>query len=129
MSTHTKSNSPTWQLDKVPDSVWARAPGGLDVRDMARSSRTMFGTDSRVFDVTSPVLARLSRAQAEGSDPTAEVVRLTYGEGVGFRIKVKCPFCGAPHYHGGGAEILPIFGHRVADCGRGGYALIAGAGK
>jgi hypothetical protein len=93
---------------------------------MARSSRTILGTRSRVFDVTSPVVARLSRTQADGNDTLAEVVRLTYSEGVGFRIKVKCPFCGVPHYHGGGAEVLPIFGHRVADCGRGGYALIAG---
>jgi len=129
MSTHINSYPRKLQLDKVPDSVWAGVPGGWDVRDLARSSRTIFGTRSRVFDVNAPVLARLSRTQAEGNDPTAEVIRLTYSEGGGFRIKVKCPFCGVPHYHGGGSEIIPIFGHRVADCGRGGYALIAGAGK
>lgn len=39
-------------------------------------------------------------------------------------IRVRCPYCGGIHSHGGGAEsTAPYSGHRAADCGKGGYYL------
>jgi|GEM_PF-5324537 len=42
----------------------------------------------------------------------------------------RCPYCGKPHYHGGGDGDTPSFGHRGAHCinhsnNSRGYILIA----
>ncbi len=31
-------------------------------------------------------------------------------------IKIKCPYCGKPHNHGGGTDPKPDLGHRGAHC-------------
>lgn len=109
---------PAWLFDLVPN--------GRYVHELLGAGRTVPGTKTTVFVLASPVFARLSRAQHDGTGPTAEVTRLTF-EGTGFHIKVRCPFCGADHHHGGGTHAVPIFGHRVADCGKGSYFLLVGA--
>lgn len=119
------SPTPTWQ-SSVPAWLFDLVPQGQDVHEVLSAGRTIPGTKTTVFVLASPVFARLSRAQHDGTGPTAEVTRLTF-EGTGFHIKVRCPFCGADHGHGGGADILPAFGHRVADCGLGSYVLVIGA--
>ncbi len=53
----------------------------------------------------------------------AAVVRLTLRPTGGWGIRAACPWCGKAHSHGGGTGPLPYFGHRVADCGHGGYEL------
>jgi hypothetical protein len=122
MSTHIKSSSPTWQ-SSVPAWLFELIPQGQDVHEVLNAGRTVPGTKTTVFDLTAPVFARLSHAQADGTGPTAKVTRLTF-EGTGFHIKVRCPFCGADHNHGGAARVLPMFGHRVADCALGSYFLV-----
>lgn len=128
MSTHIKSDAPTWQLSPEIAWWWDLIPHGQDLKQLIGTTRTIPGTGATIFDLKAPLFARLARAQADGTGPTAEVVRLTFGDH-GFRIKARCPFCDAYHYHGGGVIPLPRFGHRVADCGRGGYVLTVGAGK
>ena len=39
-------------------------------------------------------------------------------------LAVQCPFCGQTHKHGGGDGATPLFGHRAAHCGGGGYRLM-----
>lgn len=81
------------------------------------------------FDLGAPIFAALSRAYLKPG-ATAEVVALTFDHR-GFKITARCPFCGENHHHGGGNPVvpLPMFGHRVADCGRGGYHLVVGGPK
>jgi len=47
--------------------------------------------------------------------------------GVNRKLWVKCPHCSAQHQHGGGnikpERLADYLGHRVADCGRGGYII------
>jgi len=31
-------------------------------------------------------------------------------------LKVICPYCKKPHYHGGGTEEKPLLGSRAAHC-------------
>lgn len=122
---HTKSISPAWQ-SAVPAWLFDLVPNGRDVHELLSAGRTIPGTKTTMFDLSAAVLLRLShlsRAHADGTGPTAEVTRLTF-EGTGFHIKVRCPFCGADHHHGGGAGVLPMFGHRVADCALGSYFLV-----
>ena len=39
-----------------------------------------------------------------------------------WRIRVRCPFCGEVHLHGGGGDPAgPMMGDRRADCGGGNY--------
>lgn len=125
VSMHTKSISPAWQ-SAVPAWLFDLVPNGRDVHELLSAGRTIPGTKTTVFDLTAAVMSRLSHVQADGTGPTAEVTRLTF-QGTGFHIKVRCPFCGADHHHGGGAHVLPTFGHRVADCGLGSYSLLVGA--
>lgn len=57
------------------------------------------------------------------SNVKAAVVRLTLRPAGGWGIRATCPWCGKVHSHGGGTARLPYFGHRAADCTRGGYEL------
>jgi len=61
---------------------------------------------------------------------TAKIASLKWhkdGESSVWLVRVTCPFCGAVHKHGGGNNPAgPDLGHRVADCGRGGYDIIYG---
>lgn len=57
------------------------------------------------------------------SNVKAPIVRLTLRVDGGWGIRAVCPWCGRWHAHGGGTGPLPYFGHRVADCGHGGYVL------
>jgi len=49
------------------------------------------------------------------------------------KLWVKCPYCTCVHGHGGGDvkndRLAEYLGHRVADCGRGGYYLNLVEGK
>lgn len=57
--------------------------------------------------------------------PTAEATLRRSARGYQW-IVPRCPFCGQAHGHGGGNlgdDPRRYLGHRVADCGRGGYDL------
>lgn len=64
-------------------------------------------------------IAALSAPRASRAPVTFMTLRLDGGWG----IRATCPWCGKAHSHGGGTGPLPYFGHRVADCWRGGYEL------
>jgi hypothetical protein len=57
---------------------------------------------------------------------TAKIVKIDES-GNTRKLWVKCPHCACIHGHGGGevetARLADYLGHRVADCGRGGYVL------
>lgn len=54
----------------------------------------------------------------------AAVTRVTLRRCGTWTFRVRCPWCGRMHGHGGGTGPLPYFGHRTADCDAlGGYLL------
>lgn len=39
-------------------------------------------------------------------------------------VKVRCPYCGSIHKHGGGNSKKPFLGHRSSHCARGEYVMV-----
>lgn len=68
-------------------------------------------------------------ANYPGYDANAQIViasakRLTTKSA--WTLAATCPYCEGLHKHGGGIGETPMFGHRVAHCGKGGYQLVPG---
>lgn len=114
---------PDWLADFIPYGHEVRACMGAVIPGGKPNEPTR-------FDLGAPIFATLSRAYLGDGGATAEVTSLVFDR-QGFRMTARCPFCGREHRHGGGNHVvpLPMFGHRVADCGRGGYYLVVGGGS
>lgn len=57
---------------------------------------------------------------AAADDPVVRARRVTPRRARCAVLEIQCPFCGAPHWHGGGTSPGDGDGHRLAHCDRGG---------
>ncbi|MBS0467262.1 MAG: hypothetical protein JSS31_14670 [Proteobacteria bacterium] len=87
--------------------------------------RPVRGFKPAQYTPQAPIFAELSRVEVAGCGTVAAITAISRARDGTWLHKIACPFCGGTHMHGGSQGPVPGFGHRVADCGLGGYALLA----